>query len=160
MIDELVDANTDEEPGPKRKKLPGCQYATPVDFKQLMSDKQSKLIAKAEAAEEESESVSVSPEKDTGVSSNVNPKAGADNSVQYQRMDSQKLTVISASSAGFHGDNLAQITIDGIKIGVEQNENNNYRGLHTVIIDPKKGILVDAKAFDTYKSSDAFEKFL
>lgn len=38
MIDSLVDEKTDDEPGPKRKKLPAGQYATTADFHSMMSD--------------------------------------------------------------------------------------------------------------------------
>ena len=34
------------------------------------------------------------------------------------------------------------------------------RGLHIVIIDPKDGKIINAKAFDTYQSSSSLEVFI
>ena len=43
---------------------------------------------------------------------------------------------------------------------MEENEEGHYRGLHIVIINPKTGIVENAKVFDTYKSSDEFDDFI
>ena len=40
------------------------------------------------------------------------------------------------------------------------NENNNLRGLHIVIINPTDGKVLEARAFDTYKSSSALNDFI
>ena len=39
------------------------------------------------------------------------------------------------------------------------NENNSYRGLHIVIINPLNGKVVHAKAFDTHDRSDGIDNF-
>ena len=66
-------------------------------------------------------------------------------------------------SAGFEAGNFAKIIINNTPVKVEKNENNNYRGLHIVIIDPSRGNILSAKAFDTYKSqksSSAIAEFI
>lgn len=45
-------------------------------------------------------------------------------------------------------------------VKVNPNENNNFRGLHLVVINPKNGKVETARAFDTYESSEEFDKFL
>ena len=47
--------------------------------------------------------------------------------------------IIHASSAGFAGANDSEITINGVKIEMELNENGNYRGLHRSVINPEDG---------------------
>ena len=41
-----------------------------------------------------------------------------------------------------------------------QNENGHYRGLHIAIINPNNGRIHQARVFDTYKTSDAFDNFI
>ena len=43
---------------------------------------------------------------------------------------------------------------------VTQNENNHYRGLHVVILDPLNGEIKSRQVFDTYKSSEKFDWFI
>ena len=40
------------------------------------------------------------------------------------------------------------------------NENNHYRGIHIVLINPENGRVESAKVFDTYKSSKIFDQFI
>ena len=43
---------------------------------------------------------------------------------------------------------------------MEKNDNDHYRGLHIVILNPSKGTIEFAMVFDTYESSDSFEEFI
>ena len=47
--------------------------------------------------------------------------------------------IVSAWSAGFEGGNYAKIEINDIKIEMDKNESNHYRGLHIVLIDTSNG---------------------
>ena len=47
--------------------------------------------------------------------------------------------------------NIAQITINNKLVSVEKNENNHFRGLHIVIVDPINGEVQTAKVYDTYE---------
>ena len=40
--------------------------------------------------------------------------------------------------------NIAQIKINDKLVTVEKNENDHYRGLHVVIFDPYKGVVLKA----------------
>ena len=83
--------------------------------------------------------------------------------VQFKQRPIEKdkgLLVVKASSAGFAAGNFAKITLNTIYTKKEPNENDGYRGLHIVIINPKTGYVEIAKVFDTYKSSKAFEEFI
>ena len=68
--------------------------------------------------------------------------------------------VIQARSSGFEGSNLAKITINNIPIRVERNENDHYRGLHIVVINPKNGKVEAGRVFDTYKTSEQLDSFI
>ena len=50
--------------------------------------------------------------------------------------------------------------VNGKEISVAKNETGTDRGLHIVVVDPISGETEFAQAFDTYKSSDAFEEFI
>ena len=54
----------------------------------------------------------------------------------------------------------AQITINGQEIKVDDNEYGERRGLHLVLINPATGKAETKRAFDTYKSSESFDKFI
>ena len=41
-----------------------------------------------------------------------------------------------------------------------KNTKNHFRGLHVVLVNPLNGKIVFSKVFDTYTSSDLFEKFI
>ena len=68
--------------------------------------------------------------------------------------------MVQVSSAGVFGGDYAHITINDIPRFVKMNESNNYRGLHIVILDAITGKVVEARVFDTFTSSEPFEKFL
>ena len=68
--------------------------------------------------------------------------------------------VIQARSSGFEGTNLAKISINNIHINVEKNENDHYRGLHIVIINPSNGKVSAGRVFDTYKTSEQLDSFI
>lgn len=55
---------------------------------------------------------------------------------------------------------MAKITVNGETVVVEQNENDHFRGLHIVIINPKNGKIELASVFDTYESSDVLDGFI
>lgn len=50
-----------------------------------------------------------------------------------------ELITIGVSSAGFDGDNLAIIVVNGVWLYCERNENNHYRGLHVAVINSRNG---------------------
>ena len=50
--------------------------------------------------------------------------------------------------------------VNNTLVEVEKNENNHYRGLHIVMIEPKTGNTEFAQAFDTYKNSTGLDKFI
>ena len=58
------------------------------------------------------------------------------------------------------GGNEALITINHVPVECEVNENNHYRGMHMVIINPINGKILYSKVFDTYKTGDLFENFI
>lgn len=68
--------------------------------------------------------------------------------------------VIQATSAGHYAGGFVNITINEVAIQMDQNEDNKYRGLHIVIINPFNGMVEVAKVFDTYKDSDGFDTFI
>ena len=70
------------------------------------------------------------------------------------------MLVVQASSAGFYGGKMAEITINDVLVEVEKNENNHYRGLHIVIINRFNGEVESAKVFDTYKASNSLDNFI
>lgn len=47
----------------------------------------------------------------------------------------QEVYVVSVTSAGLKGGNLARIIINNIPVPVNTNENDHYRGLHVVVLD-------------------------
>ena len=71
-----------------------------------------------------------------------------------------KLVVIQASSSGFHGLNLAKITVNDNPVVIGKNENDNDRGLHIAVINPCNGEVESAECFDTYKSSVKLDAFI
>ena len=42
---------------------------------------------------------------------------------------------------------------------MDPNENDNYRGLHIVVIGKESGNILRAKVFDTYSTCDRFDRF-
>ena len=70
------------------------------------------------------------------------------------------MLVIQAKSGGFDGENMAEITVNGVKIDVEVNECDHYRGLHIVVINPHNGKIEQARAFDTYKYAERLDDFV
>ena len=50
--------------------------------------------------------------------------------------------------------------MNGIRVPVEINENDHYRGLHIACINPEDGHVEWALAFDTYKGMDHMDAFL
>lgn len=72
----------------------------------------------------------------------------------------QRILVIKAQSAGYKGGDFALISINGNPVKVQENENGSFRGLHIAVINPSNGKVQSAQAFDTYKSSEALEKFI
>ena len=71
-----------------------------------------------------------------------------------------KLIVVKAVSSGFHSLNFAQISINDTILKIKKNENNHYRGLHIAVINPRTGKVVQARGFDTYKSSATFDAWI
>ena len=67
---------------------------------------------------------------------------------------------ITASSGGLYGSDFADISINNKKVEVESNQNGHFRGIHIVIINQDNGKIELAKVFDTYESSDDFDKFI
>lgn len=48
---------------------------------------------------------------------------------------------------------MAKITVNEVPVAVEKNENNHYRGLHIVVVNPANEKVEMARAFDTYETS-------
>ena len=74
--------------------------------------------------------------------------------------DDKEIFVVTVTSSGFEGGNLARITINNEEIYTQTNENGTRRGLHIVVIDPFTGRIAQAQTFDTYKSSETLENFI
>lgn len=68
--------------------------------------------------------------------------------------------IIQVKSAGYLSGNNAVISINDFPVEVKGVDNANDRGLHIVIINPSNGDVEQAKVFDTYKDSDAFNKWI
>lgn len=52
---------------------------------------------------------------------------------------SKLIKIISASSAGLNGGDYAKITINNKVVEMAKNDNNDFRGLHIVIINSSSG---------------------
>ena len=74
--------------------------------------------------------------------------------------ENSNLILVQAQSAGFDGENFAQIFVNNVAVATGNNENNHQRGLHIAVINPMNGKVVRAKVFDTYQSSATFETFI
>ena len=70
------------------------------------------------------------------------------------------LLLVQAKSAGHDGGNHAEITLNGVPVFPEKNENDHLRGLHIVVLNPIDGKVLVARAFDTYATSKGFDKFI
>ena len=68
--------------------------------------------------------------------------------------------VIQASSAGYIAGDFAKISINGEQVYVEKNELGHYRGIHLVVLNPFTGKVELARVFDTFHSSEVFERFI
>ena len=74
--------------------------------------------------------------------------------------NSEGTFIVKVSSGGYHAGNKAKITINNVPVTVEHNKNRHFRGMHIVIIDPKKIKVIFSKVFDTYYHSRTFDEFL
>ena len=72
----------------------------------------------------------------------------------------QKMIYIHAKSSGFQAGNTALISINDIPVKMNKNESGHFRGLHIVVINSLDGKVEMTKVFDTYKSSEGFNKYL
>lgn len=70
------------------------------------------------------------------------------------------MLVLSAESAGFEAGNNATIKLNGVDVKMKVNENNNYRGLHVVVFDAFRGLLLHNQVYDTYRSSEKLEAWI
>lgn len=87
----------------------------------------------------------------------------ADEVAARQPLDTEStdVIVVTVNSAGFDNGNFAEIMINNELVDIEENENEHERGLHIAIINPLKGGKVEfAQIFDTYRSSEALDKFI
>ena len=50
--------------------------------------------------------------------------------------------------------------MNGTKVEVTPNENDNYRGLHVAVINKEDGTIESAQVFDTYESSENLDAFI
>ena len=57
---------------------------------------------------------------------------------------------------------MAKIIINNVEIKVKMNKNGHFRGLHTVILDPKTGKIEISQVFDTYEKTGSkhFDNFI
>ena len=68
--------------------------------------------------------------------------------------------VISATSGGYDNGDFAQIMINNVPIEMQANENDNFRGVHMVVINNESGNVETNQIFDTYESSDKLDAFI
>ena len=68
--------------------------------------------------------------------------------------------VIQVTSAGYEAELPAMITINNSPVSLKKNSSGHFRGLHIVIVDSVTGKLKYGKVFDTYKTSQYFERFI
>ena len=72
-----------------------------------------------------------------------------------------RVVVIQVTSAGFDHGNKAVIKVDKRPVKMNRNDDSNdFRGLNIAIIDPKDGRIRQGRVFDTYKTSEEFEKWI
>ena len=50
--------------------------------------------------------------------------------------------------------------MNGVPVKMIVNENNHYRGLHVVVFDSFRGVLLHNQIYDTYKSSEKLEAWI
>lgn len=72
----------------------------------------------------------------------------------------QRILIVKASSAGYGAGDFAEITLNDIPVKLERNSNQTYRGLHIVLLSQTTGEVVEARVFDTYRSSAPLETFI
>ena len=77
-----------------------------------------------------------------------------------EQVPSNKMILISVSSAGYMGGNFAKVTINGVPIWFDRNEHDHFRGLHLVVINPANGQVVLAKVFDTFRTCAALDELI
>ena len=46
------------------------------------------------------------------------------------------IMIVTAESGGFEGNNMAKIVINNVPVQIQSNENEHFRGLHFVLINP------------------------
>ena len=68
--------------------------------------------------------------------------------------------VISAESGGYDNGDFAKIMINNVPVEMQKNENDNFRGLHMVVINNENGHIETNQVFDTYDSSDKLDAFI
>lgn len=68
--------------------------------------------------------------------------------------------VIQVQSAGKDAGDYASIKINEFQVKIKENSSHNLRGMHIVIVNPKTGIVLSARCFDTYSSSETLEGFI
>ena len=68
--------------------------------------------------------------------------------------------LIQVKSAGFEGGNMAEISINNVPVEIKKNENNDYRGLHVVLINHDDGKVILAQAYDTYQTSEKLDELI
>ncbi len=54
-------------------------------------------------------------------------------------MNNNKLLKIEVESAGFNAGNFANIKVNDVKLKIHNKKNNDDRGLHFAVINPKNG---------------------
>ena len=82
------------------------------------------------------------------------------NQEKFGTVQDERVILVQATSAGYKSGNFAKITINEQAIMVENNIHNHDRGLHIVLIHPYTGGVSLAQVFDTYKSSETFDRFI
>ena len=70
---------------------------------------------------------------------------------------------VQVASCGWNYDNdggWAAIRVNELSLNIPKNENQNYRGLHLAVVDPKTSKAIIKECFDTYSSSTKLEEFI
>ena len=71
-----------------------------------------------------------------------------------------RVVVIQVTSSGFDHGNKAVINVDRRSVKMNRDDSNEFRGMNVAIIDPNDGRIRHGRVFDTFKSSEEFEKWI
>ena len=79
---------------------------------------------------------------------------------KFRKTKEEDFLIVNVSSAGFDGGNFALVTLNGLQVDIDYNEDDHYRGLHIVVYNPFEGKIEAARVFDTYRTSTQLDEFI